>query len=50
MLVQVPNKSTLFGPMQTDPASIREKLFTGIDGEYNVSLLLTKFVSKPIFF
>jgi len=37
MLVQVPNKSTLFGPMQTDPASIREKLFTGIDGEYNVT-------------
>ena len=44
MLVQVPNKSTLFGPMQTDPASIREKLFTGIDGEYNVRLL------KKIFF
>ena len=41
MLVQVPNKSTLFGPMQTDPASIREKLFTGIDGEYNVRLLQT---------
>jgi len=41
MLVQVPNKSTLFGPMQTDPASIREKLFTGIDGEYNVRLLRT---------
>jgi len=36
MLVQAPNKSTLFGSMQTDPASIRERLFTGIDGDYNV--------------
>lgn len=40
MLVQAPNKSTLFGSMQTDPASIRERLFTGIDGDYNVRLLL----------
>ena len=39
MLVQAPNKSTLFGSMQTDPASIRERLFTGIDGDYNVRLL-----------
>jgi len=36
MLVEVPNKSTLFGPMQQDPSSIREKLFRGIDGDYNV--------------
>jgi len=37
MLVQVPNKSTFLGPMQQDPLIIREKLFTGIDGDYNVT-------------
>jgi len=37
MLVQVPNKSTFFGPMQQDPLIIREKLFQGIDRDYNVT-------------
>jgi len=37
MLVQVSNKSTLFGPMQQDPLMIKDKLFQGIDGEYNVT-------------
>ena len=37
MLVQVSNKSTFFGPMQQDPLIIREKLFQGIDRDYNVS-------------
>lgn len=37
MLVTVPNKSTFLGPMQLDPTIIREKLFRGIDEEYNVS-------------
>lgn len=37
MLVQVPNKSTFLGPMQLDPLIIREKLFQGIDGDYNVT-------------
>ena len=31
MLVELPNKSTFFSPMQTDPLNIREKLFQGID-------------------
>jgi len=37
MLVQVSNKSTFFGPMQQDPLIIREKLFQGIDRDYNVT-------------
>jgi len=37
MLVQVPNNSTFFSPMQQDPLIIREKLFQGIDREYNVT-------------
>jgi len=37
MLVQVSNKSTLFGPMQQDPLMIKDKLFQGIDGDYNVT-------------
>ena len=37
MLVELPNKPTFFSPMQTDPINIREKLFQGIDKEYNVS-------------
>jgi len=37
MLVELPNKSTFFSPMQTDPINIREKLFQGIDKEYNVT-------------
>jgi len=37
MLVELPNKSTFFSPMQKDPINIREKLFQGIDKEYNVT-------------
>ena len=37
MLVHVPNKSTFFSPMQTEPIKIRDKLFEGIDKDYNVS-------------
>jgi len=37
MLVQVSNKSTFFGPMQQDSLIIREKLFQGIDRDYNVT-------------
>merc|ERR1719158_2320062 len=37
MLVELPNKSTFFSPMQTDPLNIREKLFQGIDRDYNVT-------------
>ena len=38
MLVEVRKNSTLFSPMQTDPLNIRERLFQGIDKDYNVSL------------
>lgn len=41
MLVQVPNTSTLFGLMQQDPLHIRDKLLTGVDREYNVSIFVS---------
>jgi hypothetical protein len=37
MLFHVSEKTSLFGPMSLDPALIREKLFQGIDRDYNVS-------------
>ena len=39
MLVEVRNNSTFFSHMQRDPSKISEKLFQGIDQDYNVSLL-----------
>jgi hypothetical protein len=38
MLVHAAEKSHFFGPMSLDPTLIREKLFQGIDGDYNVSI------------
>lgn len=37
MLVQVSNKSSLFGPMQQELSMIKDRLFQGIDEEYNVT-------------
>jgi len=37
MLVEVRKNSTFFSPMQTDPCNFREKLFQGIDQDYNVT-------------
>ena len=37
------NAETDFVPMRTDPTRIRDKLFTGIDGEYNVTDMVVVF-------
>lgn len=37
MLLHVSENSSLFGPMSLDPTLIREKLFQGIDRDYNVT-------------
>jgi len=37
MLVAVSNKSTILGPMQQNPLNIKERLFQGIDRDYNVT-------------
>ena len=37
------NAETDFVPMRTDPTRIRDKLFTGIDGEYNVTNMVVVF-------
>ena len=43
MLVEVRNNSTFFSHMQRDPSKISEKLFQGIDRDYNVSHICSLF-------
>ena len=51
MLVEVRKNSTFFSPMQTDPCNFREKLFQGIDQDYNVSFFVhfCPFLAKFVF-